>query len=138
MTQRIQYILVYLLLRIVQLYSNLQTQLNFNWLELTLFSHRKEGKRRKNPHLASIRGNDPTCLNFGECLAGVWKLSGNCLKGVWQVFDDCLEGVLWMSVRCLEGVLKGPCHLFFSFSYIKYLYKHCAQGEKFVDALFQL
>ena len=44
----------------VKLHSNLQTQLNFSWLEkeLTLFSHgrRKEGRKeegRTNPHLAS-------------------------------------------------------------------------------------
>ena len=92
----------------------MQTQLNFSWLEkeLTLFSHgrrRKEGRR--NPHLASSRRNDPTCLNFGDCLVGVWKVFGNCLEGVWQVSGGCLEGVLRVSGRCLEDVWKvsGGC-----------------------------
>ena len=31
---------------------------------------RKEG-RRNNPHLASSRRNDPTCLNFGDFLVGI-------------------------------------------------------------------
>ena len=57
---------------------------------------RKEGRRR-NPHLASSRRNDPTCLNFGDCLVGVWKVFGNCLEGVWQVSGGCLEGVLRVS-----------------------------------------
>ena len=32
-----------------------------------------EGRRRKknNPHLASGRKNDPTCLKFYDCLVGV-------------------------------------------------------------------
>ena len=42
---------------------------------------RKEG--RNNPHLVFKRRNDPTCLNFGDCLVGVWKVFGNCLEGVW-------------------------------------------------------
>ena len=78
---------------VVKLHSNLQTQLNFSWFEseLTLFSHgrrwRKEG--RNNPHLAFSRRNDPTCLIFGDCLLGVWRVYGNCLKGVWRVSGRC-------------------------------------------------
>ena len=65
----------FLIKHIVKLHSNLQTQLNFSWLEkeLTLFSHgrkRKEG-RKNNPHLAFSRKNDPTCLNFADCIVGV-------------------------------------------------------------------
>ena len=71
-----------------------------------MFSRRKdgrkeeEGRRRKNPHLASTRGIEPTCLKFGDCFVSVWKVFGNCLEGVWQVFGGCLEGVL----MCLEGI----------------------------------
>ena len=44
---------------------------------------RKEGRKKKNnPHLASSRRNDPTWLNFGNCLLGVWRVFGNCLEGV--------------------------------------------------------
>ena len=79
---------------IVKLHSNLQTQLNFSWLEkeLTLFSHgrrRKEEEGRSNPHLAFSRRNDPTCLIFGDCLVGVWRVYGNCLEGVWRVSGRC-------------------------------------------------
>ena len=47
---------------IVPFHSNLQTQLNFSWLELelTLFSHGKKEGRKNNPHLASSTRNDPT------------------------------------------------------------------------------
>ena len=56
---------------------------------------RKEGrKKKKNPHLASSRRNGPKCLNFGDCLVGVWKVFGNRLEGVWQLSGGCLEGVL--------------------------------------------
>ena len=65
---------------------------------------KREG--RKNPHLASRSWNGPRCLNFGDCLAGVWKVFGSCLEGVWQVSVDCLEGVLWVSGMCREGVLS--------------------------------
>ena len=78
----------------VKLHSNLQTQLNFSWLEkeLTLFSHRRREEGRNNPHLAFSRRNDPTCLNFADCLVCVWRVLGNCLEGVWQVSGGCLEG----------------------------------------------
>ena len=66
---------------------------------------RKEGR---NPHLASSRRIDPTCLNFGDCLVGVWRVYGNCLEGVWQVFGRCLAGVWWVSGGCLKGVWKVP------------------------------
>ena len=61
-------------------------------------------KKKKNPHLASSRRIDPTCLNFGDCLVGVWKLSGGCLAGVWWVSGGCLVGVWWVSGGCLKGV----------------------------------
>ena len=60
----------------------------------------------RNPHLASSRRIDPTCLNFGDCLVGVWRVYGNCLEGVWQVSGGCLESVLRVSGRCLEGVWR--------------------------------
>ena len=58
---------------------------------------------RKKTHLASSRRNDPTHLNFGNCLVGVWRVYGNCLEGVWRVFGGCLE-----SGGCLKGVWKVP------------------------------
>ena len=64
-----------------------------SWL---CFPKEEEGKKKKkknNPHLASNRRNDPTCLNFGDCLVGVWRVSGNCLEGVWRVSGRCLKGV---------------------------------------------
>ena len=61
---------------------------------MTLFSHRR---REKSPNLGFSRGNKLTCLNFGDCLGGVWKVFGNCLEGVWQVSGDCLKGVLRVS-----------------------------------------
>ena len=42
---------------------------------------------------------NPTCLNFGDCLVGVWRVFGNCLESVWRVSVGCLKGVL----RGLEG-----------------------------------
>ena len=33
-----------------------------------------------------------SCLNFGDCLVGVWKVFGNCLEGARQVPDGYLEG----------------------------------------------
>ena len=54
---------------------------------------RKEEEEGRNPHLASSRRIDPTCLNFGDCLVGVWRVYGNCLEGVWQVSGGCLVGV---------------------------------------------
>ena len=51
----------------VKLHSNLQTQLNFSWLEweLTLFSHGIKGKEVwNNPHLASRKRNEPA--NSGQ------------------------------------------------------------------------
>ena len=61
---------------------------------------------KKNPHLDSSIRNDPTCLNFGDCLVGVWKVFGNCLEGVWQVSGGCLVGVWCVSGGCLRGVWK--------------------------------
>ena len=42
----------------------------------------EEGRKKKNPHLASTGRNDPTCLKFGSCLVGVLRISGGCLDGV--------------------------------------------------------
>ena len=67
-----------------------------------MFPRKKKEKGRKNPHLALSRKNDPsTCLNFGDCLVGVWRVFENCLEGIWQVSGGCLEGVLGVSGRCL-------------------------------------
>ena len=66
-----------------------------------MFSHGR-GKEGRKPHLASSRRIHPTCLNFGDCLVGVWKLFGRCMVGVF----GCLEGVLGVSGRCLEGVWR--------------------------------
>ena len=65
---------------------------------------KEEEKGRNNPHLAFSRRNDPTCLNFGDCLVGVWKVFGNCLEGVWRVSGGCLEGVWKVPGGCLEGI----------------------------------
>ena len=67
---------------------------------------KKEG--RNNPHLASSRRNDPTCLNFSDSLVGVlrgfvnylegvWRVSVGCLNGVWNLFQGCQEDIYWMS-----------------------------------------
>ena len=48
--------------------------------------------------------NDPSCLNFGDCLVGVWRVFENYLVGVWWMSGRCLEGVLTVFGRCLEGV----------------------------------
>ena len=48
---------------------------------------KKEGRRKKNPHLAS------TVKKFGGCLVGVLRVSGGCLDGVWMVSGGCLDGV---------------------------------------------
>ena len=78
-------------------------------------------------------------------MSELWWMSCGCLEIVRKLSEGCLAGVWWLSWRCLMdvckvsgGCLKGTLSPFFFFSYIKYLYKHCAQGEKFVDALFQL
>ena len=59
------------------------TQLQVVGVGVDFVFWRKEG--RKNPHLASSRRNDPSCLNFGDCLVGFWKVFGNYLEGVWHV-----------------------------------------------------
>ena len=61
-------------------------------------------RKKKNTHLASSRRIDPTCLNFGDFLMGVWRVYGNCLEGVWQVSGGCLAGVFWLSGGCLNCV----------------------------------
>ena len=84
---------------IVKLHPNLQTQLNFSWLEkeLTVFSHGRKEEGITTPNLAFCRRNDPTCLNFADCVVGVWKMHGNCLVVVWQVSYRCLAGVWQVS-----------------------------------------
>ena len=67
------------------------------------FVFQLEGEGR-NPHLASSSRNGPKCLNFGDCLVGVWRVFGNCLEGVWKVTVGCLEGVWRVSRGCLEGI----------------------------------
>ena len=66
----------------------------------------EEEEEGRNPHLAFSRRNDPTCLNFADCVVGVWRMLGTGLEGVWQVSYRCLAGVLRVSERCLEVVLK--------------------------------
>ena len=74
------------------------TQLQLVGLGVDFVSLRKKKEgRRINPHLPFSRRNDPTCLIFGDCLVGVWRVSGGCLPGVWQVSFGCLEGVLRVS-----------------------------------------
>ena len=79
---------------------------------MTFFSHWKEGRKKKEgritPNLAFSRRNDPTCLNFADCLVGVWRVLGNCLEGVLQVSDRCLTGVWRVSGGCLKSVWKVP------------------------------
>ena len=61
-------------------------------------------RRQLDPHLASSRRNDTTCLNFADCFVGVWKMLENCLEGARQVSYRCLEGVWRVSGRCLKGL----------------------------------
>ena len=46
-----------------------------------------------NFFLALSRRNDPTCLKFGDCLVGVWKVFGNCPVFVWWLSGGCPEGI---------------------------------------------
>ena len=58
-----------------------------------VFPLEEEGRKKKNnPHLGSSRGCDSICLKF---LVGVWKVFGNCLAGVLRVSRGCLKHV-WM------------------------------------------
>ena len=61
---------------------------------------------RTHPPTDYSTRNDPTCLNFGDCLLGVWKVYENCLEGIWRVSGGCLTGALRVSGRCLEGVWR--------------------------------
>ena len=83
------------------------TQPQFVWVgvDFVFPCHKKE--KKKNPHQASSRRDDPT-WKFGDCLVGVWRASRNCLEGVWRVSGWCLAGVWWMSGGCFEGVWKVP------------------------------
>ena len=61
-------------MNIGKLHSNLQTlQLVGGGVDFVFTLKKQEG--RKNPHLAFNRRNDLTCVNFGDFLVGVWKLS---------------------------------------------------------------
>ena len=62
-----------------------------------VFPLEEEEEEGRNPHLASNRRIDPICLNFRDCLVGVWRVYGNCLEGVWRVSGGCLVGVLRVS-----------------------------------------
>ena len=69
---------------------------------------RKEGRKKKNnPHLASSRRSDPTCLIFGDrrcgCLKSVWKMSGGCLEGVLRLSGGGPKGV-WRVYGMVLGV----------------------------------
>ena len=63
---------------------------------------KKEGRRKKNPHLAS------TVKKFGGSLVGVLRVSGGCLDGVWMVSAKisygCLECVWMVSAGYLWSV----------------------------------
>ena len=76
---------------------------------MTLFSHGRRKKKkegRNNPHLGKSRINDPTCLTFGVCCVGVWRVSGNLSVSVGcLVAGGCLKGVLRISMGCLNGNL---------------------------------
>ena len=64
-----------------------------SWLCFPTGRKKEEEEGRKNPHLASGRRNDPTCLNFGDCLVGVRKVFGNCLEGVWWLSRGWLNPI---------------------------------------------
>ena len=83
------------------------TQLVWVGVDFVFQRKKKEEEGRKNnTHLAFSRRKDPTCLNFGDCIVGVWRVYGNCPKGVWQVSGGCLAGVFWLPGGCLNGVWK--------------------------------
>ena len=46
---------------------------------------------------------------FGNCLDGVWQVSGEnsggCLKGVWKLPGGCLKDVWRVSMGCPNGNL---------------------------------
>ena len=73
--------------------------LSMSWL---CFPLSQEGRRRKSPHLVSIKGNDPTCLKFGGCLKVVLSVSWGCLEGVRRVSELYQEGCWIVSAGCLE------------------------------------
>ena len=85
--------------------------LSRSWLCFPTEGRRRKEEEGRNHHLAFRRRIEPTCLNFGDCLEGVWRVYGNCLEGVWRVSGGCLMGFWWMSGGCLEGVLRvsGRC-----------------------------
>ena len=73
------------------------TQLQLVGVGVDFVFLRKEEEEGRNPHLASSRRNDPTCLNFGSYLVDVY---GSCLEGVWWLSGVCLNlrvsgGYLW-------------------------------------------
>ena len=86
----------------VKPHSNLQTQLQLVGVGVDFVFPRK----KKSPHLASSRRKDPTCMNFDDCLLGVWRVSSGCLEGVWKVPGGCLKGVGKVPAGCLKGVWR--------------------------------
>ena len=64
-------------------------------------SQPQEG-RRNNPHLASARRNDPSCLKSGVCPLSVLRVSGRCLDGAWWVSGGCPVGVCKVSGGCFK------------------------------------
>ena len=65
---------------------------------------KKEG-RKKNPHLTFSRWIDPTCLNFGDCIVGVWRVSVNCLEGVWRLqYKKSTIIFIWDRSCCSHGL----------------------------------
>ena len=85
--------------------QNYATELQLVGVGVDYVFPRKKG-RKKNPHLASNRRNGSICLNFGDCLVGVWKVFGNCLEGVWRASGSCLEGVWRVSEGCLNCIWR--------------------------------
>ena len=45
--------------------------------------------------------NGPTCMKFGGCPAGVWRVFGGCLRGVSRVHGWGLEHIYGMSKWCV-------------------------------------
>ena len=73
---------------VVKLHSDLRILTQFQLVGVGVdFVFPLEGRRKKkkNPHLAFSRWNDPTCLIFSDCLVGVWRVYANCLESVWSV-----------------------------------------------------
>ena len=68
------------------------------------FEKVKEGRRKKNQHLAFVRRNVLICFKYGGCPVGVLWASGCCLVAVWRVCRWCLESIWMVSGRYLWHV----------------------------------